>query len=334
MYTEEDLSSAIEAGILSKEAVETFRAHIAKRKCAMPADEEPFRLITGFNDIFVVIACLLLLVSVAWIGAASAPWIGAISVSVTAWCLAEFFVRKRRMALPAIILSLAFVGGILTIGLLLSDTPRRDHVGTLAVTSALAALAAWIHWLRFHVPITIASGVAAGLACGITLAATVIPDVKHWISMILFAAGLAVFALALKWDATDTVRQNWRSDVAFWLHLLAAPFLVHPLFTSLGVFQGQTTNGQAVAVVGSYIAIALIALCIDRKALMVSALIYVLYAFSTLLKQHGVVSLNFAIAALAIGSALLLLSACWRPSRRLALKLLPLAVQARFAPLR
>ena len=33
-------------------------------------------------------------------------------VAATAWGLAEFFTRKRRMALPSIILLLAFVGGV------------------------------------------------------------------------------------------------------------------------------------------------------------------------------------------------------------------------------
>ena len=58
-------------------------------------------------------------------------------------------------------------------------------------------------------------------------------------------------------------------------------------------------------------------------ALMVSALAYVLYAFSALLEESGVVSLSFAITALVIGSALLMLSAFWHPSRMALIKRLP-----------
>jgi len=62
---------------------------------------------------------------------------------------------------------------------------------------------------------------------------------------------------------------------------------------------------------------------------MVAALGYVLYTFSALLSQYGVVSLGFAITALAMGSALLLLSAFWHRSRALVLTCLPHALQAR-----
>ncbi|MCL2790339.1 MAG: hypothetical protein FWD79_06805 [Desulfobulbus sp.] len=288
-------------------------------------------MITGFNDIFVVIACVLFLASVAWIGATSAQWVGAISVSVMAWILAEFFIRKRRMALPAIVLTLAFAGSVLAcVFLLLKDIGRYS----LFIACAFATVAAWLHWLRFRVPITIASGVAVGLACMVALLIAAIPEIKDWMITISLLSGVAVFALVLRWDATDTARQTRRSDVAFWLHILAAPLLVHPMFASLGVLHGETAIGQAMAVIALYIAMAVIALCIDRRALMVSALAYVLYAFSTLLKQHGVVSLNLAIAALAIGSALLLLSAFWHTSRTHVLRLLPLAVQMRLPPLR
>ena len=58
MYTEEDLSSAINAGILTEETAEAFRAHAASLKTVSSVDEEHFRLVTGFNDIFGVIACV------------------------------------------------------------------------------------------------------------------------------------------------------------------------------------------------------------------------------------------------------------------------------------
>lgn len=332
MYTEEDIDSAITAGVFTHETAAAFRAHIVKVKdqSGPAVDEEHFRLVTGFNDIFVVIACSLLLASMAWIGAALVPWLGAVAVAVAAWALAEFFTRKRSMALPSIVLLLAFVGGILAAGVLLLGKSSQAYF----VASALAGVAAWLHWLRFHVPITVAAGVAAVVGGIVALLFSVVPDPTKWTSAIMFIAGIVVFALALRWDATDTVRQTRRSDVAFWLHLLAAPLLVHPVFASLGVFDGYTTLGQAIAVIVLYVAIAFISLCIDRRALMVSALIYVLYSFSTLLQQYGVVSLSFAITALVIGSALLLLSAFWHPSRTAILRLFPVAVQARLAVFR
>ena len=50
---------------------------------------------------------------------------------------------------------------------------------------------------------------------------------------LVFVAGLGVFAFAMRWDMTDPQRETRRSDVAFWLHLLAAPMIAHPLFNWL-----------------------------------------------------------------------------------------------------
>jgi hypothetical protein len=108
MYSEADLQSAVTAGAISREAAEALRAHAAGMRSAPVADEEHFRLITGFNDIFVTIAAVLLLVACAGIGDAVAPGVAGLLIAAAAWGLAEFFTRRRRMALPSIVLLLAF----------------------------------------------------------------------------------------------------------------------------------------------------------------------------------------------------------------------------------
>ncbi|WP_218014735.1 hypothetical protein [Candidatus Regiella insecticola] len=47
---------------------------------------------------------------------------------------------------------------------------------------------------------------------------------------VVFCTGLLAFAGAMYWDISDLRRQTRHSDIAFWLHLLAAPLLVHPVF--------------------------------------------------------------------------------------------------------
>ena len=71
------------------------------------------------------------------------------------------------------------------------------------------------------------------------------------------------------------------------------------------------------------------ALAIDRRALLVSALAYVLFALNELFRQFGAVELNVALTALVIGSALLLLSAFWHQARAMVVKPLPDSLQAR-----
>src|SRR3546814_15778362 len=67
----------------------------------------------------------------------------------------------------------------------------------------------------------------------------------------------------------------------------------------------------------------LIALAIDRRALLVSALAYVLFALTQLFRTFGAVELNVALTAFVIGSALLLLSAFWQTARAVVVGMLP-----------
>lgn len=330
MYTEEDIQSAIKAGILTPETADAFRTHVAGQKSLPAVDEEHFRLITGFNDIFVVIACSLLLASIAWIGKSFSPALGGFATAAAAWGLAEFFVRKRRMALPAIVLLLAFVGAIYY-G---TANALKDIAMQHVIAGSFAAAAAWMHWRRFRVPITIAAGAAAIAGSLIAFIISIAPESLAWMRIICFATGVAVFIFAMRWDTADTLRQTRKSDVAFWLHLLAAPLLVHPVFTALGIFSGKNAILPITIVIVLYLFIALVSLLIDRRALMVSSLIYVLYAFSTLLEKFGVINLGFAITALFIGSALLMLSAFWHLTRTQVLRFFPATVTSKLPPLR
>ena len=327
MYSESDLEAAVEGGALSREAAEAFRGHVAALRRAPAADEEQFRLLTGFNDIFVSIAVVLLLVAVGQLGQAVTPALGGALPAATAWGLAEYFTANRRMALPSILLLAAFVGGVagtvysLLVPITFSgvgfDGMERMRGVITAASGLAAAVAAWAHWLRFHVPITVAAGAASAVAVVIGLIVTALPGAQSAVWAMLFASGLAVFGLAMRWDLSDRERRTRRSDVAFWLHLAAAPLIAHPLFKLLGVFDGDIGAGTAVAVLALYVAFACVALAVDRRALLVSSLAYVLYAMYSLISSSGAVELSSALTALVIGSALLSLSAFWQPTRRL-----------------
>ena len=71
------------------------------------------------------------------------------------------------------------------------------------------------------------------------------------------------------------------------------------------------------------------ALAVDRRALLVSALAYVLFALTRLFQEFGMVELNVALTALVIGSALLTLSAFWTRIRSGLVRQLPGEIQAR-----
>ena len=225
------------------------------------------------------------------------------------------------MALPSILLLLAFVGGVsgTVAGALMTAFPHIDgRAGQIAVAgSALAgALAAALHWRRFAVPITVAAGTAALVAMAVGLVLAAVPDFRGIFYPLLFVSGIAVFAVAMRWDLSDRDRRTRRADVAFWLHLVAAPLIAHSVFNLLGVFGSAVGVGVALVVMLLYFAFGLIALAIDRRALLVSSLVYVLYAMYALFRSAGAIELSAAFTALVIGSALLTLSAFWHPIRR------------------
>jgi len=201
------------------------------------------------------------------------------------------------------------------------------------VSAAISATAAWLHWRRFHVPITIAAGAAsvAAIAAGLLLAALGqnVEQAKNVILGFVLLLGIGVFLFAMWWDGSDRARLTRRSDVAFWLHLLAAPMIVHPIFTLLGLTSGHITIAEGLAVIALYVVLGITAVAIDRRALLVSALAYVLFALQQLFSQFGAVELNVALTALVIGSALLLLSAFWHQTRAAIVRPLPESLRDR-----
>src|SRR3982751_1257729 len=128
MYSQQELDDAIAAGVIDAKAADALRLYIEKQRSASIPDEEQFRLLTGFIDIFGSIPAAILLFAVGWIGQSigqstglfmsdhgdvGPSFLAPLLIALTAWGLALFFTGKRRMALPSILLLLAFVGGVL-----------------------------------------------------------------------------------------------------------------------------------------------------------------------------------------------------------------------------
>jgi hypothetical protein len=349
-FTDEDLDAAVAAGAISPQDAAGFRVFVERRRAAPAADEESFRLLTGFSDIFVAIALGLVLSALSWLSAQFLTYGAGFVVAAASWALAEFFTRRRRMALPSILLLASFVFS--TVAAAVSVLPLIPHEPHGVVKSLIwggaGAIAAFLHWRRFKVPVTVAAGALTVGAAAIAAVATLTQSRTASLSATLLI-GLLVFALALAWDASDPLRKTRRADVAFWLHLLAAPAIVHPVFALLGFAGGslffplavladsapspgpQSLFSASVAV-EIYVVLALVALIVDRRALMVSGLLYLIYAMNAALKAGGAPTMSFALSALVVGAGLLLLSAFWATARRGALRLTPLSWRERLPP--
>jgi hypothetical protein len=378
MYTEDDLQSAVKAGVIEPSAAEALRGFVANNKSSPATSEENFRLVTGFNDIFVTIAVIIMLFAMWWIGnsfqvdvhnysGTNDPddtldygrhkALGGFFCAATAWVLAEYFVRIRRMALPSIVLLLALVIGVFfganfyfwdqdytQFGYVykFDDGPNfkaqlaaqtiREN-GSYALAALLTSIVATLFWFRMRAPIAISAATAMATLTilfgvfyftGTTALLAIMPLI------LMLCCGIAIFGFAMWWDVSDTSRTTQRSDIAFWLHMLAAPLIAHALFGLIGINEGDDISTAAVILVlALYTLFATIAIIVDRRALLVSALAYVLIAMTALFRNFGVIELGVAFTAFIIGSALLLLSAFWPVIRRNIVKLLPVRISSR-----
>ena len=253
-------------------------------------------------------------------------------VALFSWLLAEFFTRKRRRLCPASCFFdlhshdlRGFGSGFGT--LLPQHISKLDPDSPGVALAALGAAAcAALHYWRFRVPITIAAGAAVLCLVPIALAAILLPAISSVaLPATIFLCGVLVFALAMHFDMSDPQRQTRRTDIAFWLHLLAAPLIVQSLF--LGFFHTAQLDRldmvQSILILATFILLGLVAIIIDRRAILVSGLIYAGYAFSTLIQHSGFGTNAVPTTLLVLGIFVLLLSVFWQPLRRISLALIP-----------
>jgi hypothetical protein len=267
------------------------------------------------------------------------------AVAVTAWLLAEFFTRLRRMALPSIVLLIvfawaAFAASAIFLGPGATYSSSQSawalfafgviEPAMLAGAAFLTVLLTALHYWRFRVPITIAAGCGALLLMVIGLASGLFPQSSRGAhSALILACGLAIFGLAMRFDMTDPERLTRRTDIAFWLHLLAAPLIVHSVTRGLVTDASKLDPGTAVAIIAVFLALSFVAVLIDRRAMLVSGLTYAGIAFWTLIRQAGLSDMTTPLTVLVLGTFVLLLSAGWRPLRAGILRIVPPALARR-----
>lgn len=338
------LDRAVENGLLTREQASRLREMAAEDPSLRePEDPEKLRLVSGFSDIFVTIGLGLFLSALGYLASALSrsfhvgDMLGYATAAIVSWLLAEFFTRKRRMALPSIVLLLAFAGcsfGAMMettwiFGLLIS-TYSGLFAAVMLVSALVTAGLTALHYRRFRVPITIAVGTGAVALAVIALVMAVMPDaLQAYLNWFILPLGLAVFALAMHYDMSDPRRETRNTDIAFWLHMLAAPMIVHPLVYGVLGESWNMTLGKAAIILGMFVALAGVSVIVDRRAILVSGLIYAGSAFLHLTGLAGINAAGMPLTMLVLGAFVLSLSAGWRPLRRAVLSLLPPRLSAR-----
>lgn len=328
-----DLDRAVEAGVIDRETADALTA-FASQGTAPPASGERFRIISTFADLFLAIGLAMLTGGLAaravwW---SSYPVIEALIFAGAAWGLAEYVVRRKRMVLPGIVLTIAFAvllgfaalkaGGFSWLG---------GHPVRWLLLGTAAAIGAGLFFARFRFPFALAI-VVGGLALAAIAGADwlrLMPAAQaaRWVAL---GCGVLAFIAAMACDMRDVRRERLVADCGFWLHVAAAPLIVHALFAERLTGAGAQT-GALITLVG-LIALTLVSLLVDRRALIVAALTYagglILYA----MRQQIDVE-EAAIATVAtLGAVVVLLGFAWIPLRRLLLGILPLGPLARRLP--
>jgi hypothetical protein len=269
------LQEAAERGIISREQVDPLLAFLDKNEeptATTDTGEEQLRFVRSFGDIFITLGIIFVAVSLSRFDLQA--YANLIPVAVFA-LIAEWLVRVRRLALPGIAILLAMLYFTSEIG----DFQTQQH-GLFNVVLMTAVATAF--YLRHKMPFSL-----------LPIAAGIIGMVSFWLridvsdlTIVLSGYGLAIFVVAMWFDVRDSARQTRLSDCAFWLHLLAAPLIVHGVMVSLLSPGGIEAPFKEILTIAFFIGFFLLALFVDRRALLVSSISYAIYAVIELTEGH------------------------------------------------
>lgn len=336
--TNDDIRRAVSAGVIDVATADRLSAFFSGAEsrsdsdAALGGEDEQLRLVSGFGDIFVAIGLVLFLGALFGLTLDESLLFPAIATAAASWGLAELFTRMRRQALPSILLLISFASAVFLAAVKViygSDsvaiTAGFGEAGTMAGAGLVTCAAVALHWWRFRVPVTVAAAAAAGTATVLGVLEAAVPGAVTALGGLIFLPiGLAVFLLAMRFDTSDRERRTRRTDIAFWLHALAAPMIVHPVMQN--IMRDETPGAGAAALTFVVFALlSLVALTVDRRAMLVSSLVYLGYAIYSML-QAGNALPSTSFVVLLVGAVVLGLSLAWRPLRAALLGVLPKAI--------
>lgn len=344
MIGPDDLRAAVRAGMLSEAQAANLTSLADSRRGArenLGPGDEPFELFRGFNEVFIIMGLLIL--ASGWAGLRAYMMVSEITNlsghatatgligGVILWLFSEYFIRKRRMIGPAIILSALFAANAAASFAASMGQPIMIATGdfsSLPLPFLAATATVALYWLRFRVPFAMAL-IALGLFATALLTAATTSGTPQALSdifllssggpfaWITLALGALTFCAAMAFDMSDPHRVTRRASTGFWLHIVAAPMLVNTLALSL------LENEARLPLMALLAVFALIAVVIDRRSFLMAAIGYVIALASTIFDTEGA-----AISVLSLGAVLLFLGAFWERIRarllRLMAPLLPL----------
>jgi hypothetical protein len=284
MYSQSDIEDAVAGGALTAEQAASLRNHIAARNGTPTADEEPVRWLLGNHDVYVFYSSILLLIGLGWLGSkidlgdSPSPFM-ALFVAAAAWGLAEYFSRRKRLALSGITFAVVFAYAVfftasLTVTSAMGRSNSADSMNIInAICSLIAAGGAFLYWKRFDEPITVSLAVGLVAMAIMFLLGAAVPTMPETdiAEIVLLVLGLAVFVYAMIWDGKDPRRVTKAADTGFWLHHTAAWMVVFALCALLNLFEGPVPVVMSVVTILLFLVLTLVALAVDRRTWVLGA---------------------------------------------------------------
>ncbi len=363
MLNKTDLANAVSEGIITGEQAEQLNA-FSKRIHAnddsprfqeLETRDEPFRLLRGFRDIFIALGILFLSIGATVLNFAitgnalketverslvefMTGAVGAAILLIIGIIIAEIVTRKLRLPLSSLILSLAIALWAGLFGMQISAPAAslltQSAVQLKSISLVLFFLSAFIgislFYVRYRLPFVMLVVAATLVGLGLSIIKSIFLDLETYdLRFVIGGLGFIVFLFAMNFDLKDRLRLTRLSENAFWLHLLAAPLMIHSILATSSWDQISIPLILAVFTI-----LTLIALIIDRRAFLVSSLLYMAGAFTQIVKALGLdSSLQFAVPILFIGLLVVVLGIGWSPLRRLIMTIVPSAIANRVPPI-
>jgi hypothetical protein len=324
MISRTTLQKAADKNIIEAHQVDAlydFLQHEASPNAADESREEPLKFVRSFGDVFITLGIILLLVASNKLAISGYYYL----LPATAFVLlAEWLVKRRRLSLPGIAILIAilfFINKALSI----------EHPQANVITLAVLGISSLLFYLRYHMPFSLLPLALSAVAIFVLQLGL---DILQQ-PLILLVPGLVLFSIAVAFDARDSRRQTHLSDSAFWLHLVASPLIVHSVMVSILLSQQDWTHwlNKEMMMVVFFIGFFLLALLLDRRAMLVSTQLYVIYALTQLLHNNLSRSENMMIYLLMLlGLFVIFFGTYWYKTRRLLFARIGNTAIARYLP--
>ena len=323
MITKSNLEKAAEKNIIQPEQIEPLYRFLHEQSADSVSDnrEEPLRFIRSFGDVFITMGVVFLMISINLTSVSGMYYLIPAAAFVL---LAEWLVHVRRLALPgmAILLSILFF--------VFKAITSENETSTL-LGFAIIAVTSLLFYFRYKMPFS-----HLPLAASLVAMFIIMLDVNALKNPIVFAvSGIVVFAVAMWFDSRDTERVSHLSDSAFWLHLLASPLLVHGLMLSMLTSEQTWLSvlNKEVIILCFFAVFFLTALFVDRRAMLISTQLYMIYAVTQILRDSSANTEDIVIFVLiALGMFVIYFGAYWYKSRRFVFSFLAGKAITRYVP--